>query len=119
MTARWTVTRVREALGLPTAVEKGTNGRETASGDAEPTFTQVLTDTRAIAPGSLFVALVGERFDGHDYLEAAAAAGATGLVVREGARVPPGVQAFHVADTLRAFGLLARARRREITGPVI
>jgi len=41
------------------------------------------------------------------------------VVVREGARVPAGVAAFHVPDTLRAFGLLARARRREITGPVI
>jgi UDP-N-acetylmuramoyl-tripeptide--D-alanyl-D-alanine ligase len=79
----------------------------------------VLTDTRAIEPGALFVALVGERFDGHDYLDAAVAAGATGVVVREGARVPAGVTAFHVPDTLRAFGLLARARRREITGPVI
>lgn len=105
---RWPATRVREALGLPAA-----------SGAAEPTFTRVLTDTRAVAPGALFVALAGERFDGHDYLDAAAAAGATGAVVREGARVPAGVTAFHVPDTLRALGLLARARRREIPGPVI
>ncbi len=117
--ARWTAARVCEALGLPVTAPTDTNGREAASGVAEPTFTRVLTDTRAIEPGALFVALVGERFDGHDYLEAATAAGATGVVVREGARVPAGVTAFHVADTLRAFGLLARARRREITGPVI
>jgi UDP-N-acetylmuramoyl-tripeptide--D-alanyl-D-alanine ligase len=67
----------------------------------------------------LFVALVGERFDGHDYLEAAAAAGAAGAVVRRGTRVPPPLVGFEVDDTLRAFGRLARARRREITGPVI
>jgi UDP-N-acetylmuramoyl-tripeptide--D-alanyl-D-alanine ligase len=110
---------VREALGLPAIAQRGANTREAASGAAEPTFSRVLTDTRAIEPGALFVALVGERFDGHDYLDAAVAAGATGVVVREGARVPAGVTAFHVPDTLRAFGLLARARRREITGPVI
>ena len=116
---RWTAARVRDALGLPATAQRGASGREAASGTAEPTFTRVLTDTRAIGPGALFVALVGERFDGHDYLDAAVAAGATGVVVRERARVPAGVAAFHVPDTLRAFGLLARARRREITGPVI
>ena len=108
---RWTSTSVREALGLPAPAAR--------SGAAETTFTRVLTDTRSIEPGALFVALAGERFDGHDYLDAAAAAGAMGVVVREGARVPAGVAAFHVPDTLKAFGLLARARRREITGPVI
>jgi UDP-N-acetylmuramoyl-tripeptide--D-alanyl-D-alanine ligase len=116
---RWTAARVREALGLPAGTQRGANRRETASGAEEPTFTRVLTDTRAIEPGALFVALVGERFDGHDYVDAAVAAGATGVVVRDGARVPAGVTAFHVPDTLRALGLLARARRREITGPVI
>jgi UDP-N-acetylmuramoyl-tripeptide--D-alanyl-D-alanine ligase len=108
---RWTSTWVRAALGLPAPAAR--------SGAAGTTFTRVLTDTRSIEPGALFVALAGERFDGHDYLDAAAAAGATGVVVRESARVPAGVAAFHVPDTLRAFGLLARARRREITGPVI
>jgi UDP-N-acetylmuramoyl-tripeptide--D-alanyl-D-alanine ligase len=116
---RWTAARVREALGLPATTQSDANRREAASGAGEPKFTRVLTDTRAIEPGALFVALAGERFDGHDYLDAAVAAGATGVVVRDGARVPAGVATFHVPDTLRAFGLLARARRREITGPVI
>ena len=108
---RWTAASVRAALDLRAPAEE--------SGMAETAFTRVLTDTRSIEPGALFVALAGERFDGHDYLDAAAAAGATGVVVREGVPVPAGVTAFHVPDTLRAFGLLARARRREITGPVI
>jgi UDP-N-acetylmuramoyl-tripeptide--D-alanyl-D-alanine ligase len=115
----WTTARVRDALGLPAPAQSGPSDREAARGAAEATFTRVLTDTRAVEPGALFVALVGERFDGHDYLDAAVAAGATGVVVRAGARVPAGVAAFHVPDTLRAFGLLARARRREIPGPVI
>ena len=103
----WTAARVREALGLPAA----------AGGDRA--FSRVLTDTRAIVPGALFVALAGERFDGHDYLAAAAAAGATGAVVRRGTSVPAGLAAFEVDDTLRAYGWLARARRRGIPGPVI
>ena len=106
MTA-WTAAGVRDALGLPQS-----------SGGAA-TYTRVLTDTRAIVPGALFVALAGERFDGHDYLEAAAAAGAAGAVVRRGTRVPASLMAFEVPDTLLAFGMLARARRREITGPVV
>jgi UDP-N-acetylmuramoyl-tripeptide--D-alanyl-D-alanine ligase len=108
---RWTAARVRAALDLPAPAER--------SGAGAPTFTRVLTDTRTVEPGALFVALAGARFDGHDYLDVAAAAGATGVVVRQGAPVPTGVAAFHVPDTLKAFGLLARARRREITGPVI
>ena len=103
----WTSARVRQTLGLPWP------------DGPDVTFTRVLTDTRAVVPGALFVALAGERFDGHDYLEAAAAAGAAGAVVREGATVPPELEAFVVADTLRALGLLARERRRELTGPVI
>jgi UDP-N-acetylmuramoyl-tripeptide--D-alanyl-D-alanine ligase len=102
----WTAERVRAALDLP------------ARGPGAE-FTRVLTDTRAIVPGALFVALAGERFDGHDYLAAAAAAGATGVVVRQGTRVPAGLMGFEVPDTLRAFGRLARARRRELTGPVV
>ena len=103
----WTGARVRAALGLPAS-------------DGETTrFTRVLTDTRAIVPGALFVALAGERFDGHDYLEAAAAAGAAGAVVRDGTAVPAPLVPFEVPDTLRALGQLARARRRELAGPVV
>jgi UDP-N-acetylmuramoyl-tripeptide--D-alanyl-D-alanine ligase len=106
MTA-WTAGRVRAALDLPPVPDDGA------------TFTAISTDSRALAPGTLFVALAGERFDGHDYLDAAAAGGATGVVVRQGTRVPAGVVAFEVPDTLKAFGRLARARRRELTGPVV
>ncbi len=105
--SRWTAARVREAVGLP----------EGPSGDVQ--FTAVLTDTRAIVPGALFVALAGDRFDGHDYLTSAAEAGATGAVVRAGTALPPGMAGFQVEDTLRAYGRLARSRRRELVGPVI
>jgi len=94
----WNAARVAEALGV----------RPTSS----ITFTGVTTDTRQAKPGTLFVALKGERFDAHDFLAQAKAAGATGAVVRRGTPPVAGLTLFEVADTLTALGLLARARRR-------
>ncbi len=105
-TPPWAEADVREALGLPSK-----NGGRV--------FTSISTDTRTIAPGSLFVALAGERYDGHQYLASAAAAGAAAAVVRTATPPAPGLTLFEVPDTLRAFGLLARARRRRMSGPVI
>jgi UDP-N-acetylmuramoyl-tripeptide--D-alanyl-D-alanine ligase len=104
----WSERDVRQALGLP----EGENSQPTA-------FSAVCTDSRTIQPGALFVALPGERFDGHSYLAGVAAAGATGAVVRKGTPAVSGLVLFEVPDTLRAFGLLARARRRSLKGPVI
>ena len=104
----WPESAVRQALGLDSATDRrGT------------TFSGISTDSRSVTPGSLFVALKGERFDGHDHLAAAAAAGATGAVVQRGTPPASRLALFEVPDTLVAFGLLARARRRTITGPVI
>ena len=47
----------------------------------------VTLDSRAVAPGDLFVAVAGERVDGHDYLGAAAAAGAVGSIVGQIAKM--------------------------------
>ncbi len=86
---------------------------------APAVFQSIETDSRVLEPGALFVALVGERFDGHTFLGDALARGARGVVVHEDAAVPDGLVAFRVADTLAALGNLARARRRELTGPVV
>jgi UDP-N-acetylmuramoyl-tripeptide--D-alanyl-D-alanine ligase len=69
--------------------------------------------------GSLFVALRGERYDGHDFLVTARDAGATGAVVRTGTPPVAGLEFYVVADTLRALGDLAAAHRRRFHGPVI
>jgi UDP-N-acetylmuramoyl-tripeptide--D-alanyl-D-alanine ligase len=107
-TPPWTETAVRSALGMP------------PSSSPNPVlFSGISTDSRTIAPGALFVALEGERFDGHGYLAAVAQAGASGAIVRKGTPAISGLKLFEVADTLRAFGLLARARRRSLTGPVV
>ncbi|MFL5637734.1 MAG: UDP-N-acetylmuramoyl-tripeptide--D-alanyl-D-alanine ligase [Gemmatimonadaceae bacterium] len=73
----------------------------------------ITTDTRKIAKGNVFVALRGERFDGHDYLDEAVRDGASAVVV---SRVPRlnalGVPVFEVRDTLVALGALANYWRR-------
>ncbi|HVX38836.1 MAG TPA: UDP-N-acetylmuramoyl-tripeptide--D-alanyl-D-alanine ligase [Gemmatimonadaceae bacterium] len=84
------------------------------------TFGRVWTDTRTIQRGDLFVALVGERFDAHDFLADAVAKGATGLVVsRAGAAKGLGVPVFEVRDTLVALGALGTYRRRAWNKPVV
>jgi UDP-N-acetylmuramoyl-tripeptide--D-alanyl-D-alanine ligase len=71
------------------------------------------TDSRAVTPGSAFIALRGERHDGHTFAPAAVAAGAV-LVVVEQRRGPTSadVDVVEVPDTLSAWGLLARAHLR-------
>ena len=103
---KWTDRTVRAALGL-------------AGPSSDLAYTGISTDTRAITPGSLFVALQGERFDAHAFLPQAAGAGALGAVVRRGTQAVPGLMLYQVDDTLHALGELARARRRALTGPVV
>jgi UDP-N-acetylmuramoyl-tripeptide--D-alanyl-D-alanine ligase len=102
----WRESAVRAALGL-------------LGGGSDRVFSTISTDTRAIPPGALFVALSGDRFDGHDFLPAAAAAGAAAAVVRRGTPVVSGLPLLEVSDTLRAFGALAHVRRLAMIGPVV
>ncbi|MGZ5380917.1 MAG: UDP-N-acetylmuramoyl-tripeptide--D-alanyl-D-alanine ligase [Thermoanaerobaculia bacterium] len=80
-------------------------------------FSSVSTDTRTLVPGALYVALKGDRFDGHAFLAEAAAKGATAAVVRKGTAAR-GVPLFEVEDTLRALGALAAFHRRRFSIPV-
>src|SRR5262249_4671798 len=94
----WTSEEVASALGVP------------APGTM--TFAAISTDTRHLVPHTLFVALRGDKFDAHDFLDKAKTGGATAAVVRRGTPAVAGLPFFEVADTLAALGLLARARRR-------
>jgi UDP-N-acetylmuramoyl-tripeptide--D-alanyl-D-alanine ligase len=70
----------------------------------------VVIDSRKVEPGALFVAVRGERVDGHDFAAGAVASGAAGaLVQRLPERLPesPAVPAVLVDDVVRALGLLA------------
>ncbi len=89
------------------------------SGPPWESVSGVVTDSRAVAEGNLFVALRGERFDAHDFVGGAAEAGATAVVVERGRTLPDHISAVHVDDTLRALGDLARAHRDAWTGTII
>jgi UDP-N-acetylmuramoyl-tripeptide--D-alanyl-D-alanine ligase len=83
-------------------------------------FFGVATDTREDLGGKIFVALRGEKFDGHHYLKQAIAGGATALIVSEPiSRAPENVAVFRVADTLQALGDLAGYHRRRWGGRVV
>ncbi|MEU1707215.1 UDP-N-acetylmuramoyl-tripeptide--D-alanyl-D-alanine ligase [Streptomyces sp. NPDC005706] len=64
----------------------------------------VVRDSREVVPGSLFVAFVGERADGHDYARAVVEAGAAAVLASR----PVGVPAIVVEDVQAALGALAR-----------
>jgi UDP-N-acetylmuramoyl-tripeptide--D-alanyl-D-alanine ligase len=109
----WTPAAIRQVLGDGSEVQVSGDGRQPEA------YAEISTDTRTIKPDALFVALKGDRFDGHEHLAAAQAAGAVGAVVRAGTPEVPGLTLYRVGDTLGAYGLLARAKRRTIAGPVI
>jgi UDP-N-acetylmuramoyl-tripeptide--D-alanyl-D-alanine ligase len=95
------------------AVAAATGGR--VEGD-DVTVTGAAVDSREVRPGDLFVALLGDRVDGHDHIPAALAAGAAAaLVSRGGSRGP----AVVVPDTGRGLLDLARDERRSVEAEVI
>ena len=77
----------------------------------------VTTDTRKVTPGSLFVALVGERFDAHDFAADAIASGAKALLVSK--HLPLSFPQVVVADTRIAFGKLAAWVRQQSKARVV
>ncbi len=103
----WTDRQVRAALGLTPP-----------HGDPSVAYRAVSTDSRSVGRGDLFVALEGERFDGHDYVAQAVAQGATGAVVSRPVDAG-GARCYEVDGTLRALGLLARHRRRALPARVV
>jgi UDP-N-acetylmuramoyl-tripeptide--D-alanyl-D-alanine ligase len=100
----WTLDRIAAALA-------GEAVGKLPRGPAE--FTGITTDTRKIGKGNAFLALRGERFDGHDYLRDAVRDGAAALIVSRAPKVDTlGVPIFEVRDTLIALGALSHFWRR-------
>jgi UDP-N-acetylmuramoyl-tripeptide--D-alanyl-D-alanine ligase len=84
-------------------------------------YVAICTDSRRVTPGCLFVALEGERFDAHEFVQQAVDAGAAGLVVKRGRALvleAASVAVYEVDDTLRALGALARFHRARFKLPV-
>ena len=82
--------------------------------------TEVSTDSRSIPAGALFIPLVGERFDGHDYLDAALERGAAGcLTARKPTSLLPDKFYIQVSDTLEALKALAAWYRAKFDIPMV
>ena len=88
-------------------------------GERAPQFIRLTTDTRAIGPGDTFLALRGERFDGHAYVREAVAKGAVAIVIDDPSARVEGCTTLVVADTLRAYMALAAAARDRFNGKVL
>jgi len=96
-------------------------GSSLASGDGTVVIGKVSSDSRTVKPGELFVALGGENFDGHDFVESAAKAGAAGAIVDSSwkASVPKSFALIRAKDTLQAYQELAANYRKSLTLKVV
>jgi UDP-N-acetylmuramoyl-tripeptide--D-alanyl-D-alanine ligase len=94
------------------------------SGALENLFYGISTDSRLVSEGNIFVALHGEKFDGHNFLQAALDKGAAGVLVHDEQNIKQSgvntaVAVIKVADTLAALGDLAHEWRKKFSIPVI
>jgi len=87
----------------------------------ERVFGEIITDSRQVGKGAVFVALVGERLDGHAFLEGAVRRGASCLVVHQqpAASLGRGATVIMVRDTLEALGEMAHYRREAVAPKVL
>jgi len=92
-------------------------------GPSEAEIGGVSIDTRTLRPGDVYIAIIGERLDGHRFVGDAIRAGAAGVVVSDPSSVPPGLDAavvvVQVDDTTRALQRLAKHIRRASGAQVV
>lgn len=84
-------------------------------GGVDQTFSRVVTDSRSIQAGDLFVALRGERFDGHDFAEEAIRQGAVGAIIDKAHTEIQTGPFIAVEDTTLALGHLGAAWRNQMS----
>src|SRR6266545_3827713 len=91
-------------------------GCSLASGDGTVVIAKVSSDSRTVKPGELFVALRGENFDGHDFVESAAKTDAAGAIVDSNWKgsVPKNFGLIRAKDTLQAYQQLAANYRKSL-----
>lgn len=98
------------------------SGGTLVHGQPERMVTRVTSDSRAILPGDLFVALVGEKFDGHQFAADAFRQGALAVMVSgeiPAEAVPSGSGVIRVADTLKGLQELSKAYRSRLSVRVV
>lgn len=88
---------------------------------AAVTFSEVMTDSRKISKNSLFLALKGDHFDGHDFIKQAIVQGAKGILCHHSfsGHIPEQISTFRVEDTLEAYRTLAKSWRNQFKIPII
>ena len=112
-------------MALTAADIAAVTGGRVVSGDPGQRIERWSIDTRSLQPGDLFVAIRGDRFDGHAFVAAALAAGAAGAVVTAAPVLPeagkggPAPLLIEVADTTRALQDGAREMRRRAGAKVV
>jgi UDP-N-acetylmuramoyl-tripeptide--D-alanyl-D-alanine ligase len=91
-------------------------GAKLESGDGNIVVSKISTDSRTVKPGELFVALRGENFDGHKFVEATAKSKAAGAIVDLGwkGKVPKTFAIIRAEDTLLAYQNLAANYRKSL-----
>ena len=89
----------------------------TSKFDINTSVLGITTDTRTIAPGEIFIALSGENFDGHNFVDTAVDRGAIAVIVSRQLNVD--LTQFVVKDTLEAYQQIARWWRDRLDIPVI
>ncbi len=94
-------------------------GGEVTAGPPGAVITGAASDSRRVRPGDLFVAIPGERVDGHTFVGPAIAAGAAAALVSRAIGASPGLAVIRVTDTVAALGRLAAAYRRRFDLPVV
>src|SRR5881296_3766329 len=91
-------------------------GTEISSGDGKVFIDKISTDSRTIKRGELFVALRGDNFDGHNFVETTAVAGAAGAMVESTWKeeIPNNFALIRAKDTLHAYQELAANYRKSL-----
>lgn len=86
-------------------------------GGPDAQFGRIAIDSRTVSEGDLFVAIPGERVDGHDFVVQAASAGASGVLVQR--EVSADVASLRVDDTVLALGALGQLLRDDYEGVLV
>ncbi|GAE87538.1 UDP-N-acetylmuramoylalanyl-D-glutamyl-2,6-diaminopimelate-D-alanyl-D-alanine ligase [Acetivibrio straminisolvens JCM 21531] len=94
-------------------------GGTLVSGEINTVFCNVSTDSRNIKQGDLFVPLIGERFDGHDYIASSLEQGAFGSFTQKEIEPFYGKVLIKVSDTLKALRDLAAYYRQKYKVPFV
>ncbi len=114
-----------EPIALTAAEIAAVTGGRLAAGSPDRRIERLSIDSRTVSPGDLFIAIRGDRFDGHAFVSAALTAGAIGAVVtevpvgHEAGRAQPAPIVVVVADTTRALQDVAREIRRRSAAKVV